>query len=170
MSPCCKSLIYRCFIDLIDCDFNYCRYIAQLLYIVHIPSLNIFSAKVEERVPEEKENADYGRGRKRLGDSGLARGEQLFHQSKGAFRHKTVFSINIKVILMCFAGRPSKKLKGVKLAQASFRHSSNSSSFDPSPASSDVESIDFKSFLDDESDGDSLSVLPSSEDNFLSPR
>ena len=49
------------------------------------------------------------------------------------------------------------------------RHS-NSSSFDPSPASSDVESIDFRSFLDDESDGDSLSVLPSSEDNFLSPR
>ena len=70
---------------------------------------------------------------------------------------------------MYFAGRPSKKLKGVKLAQASFRHS-NSSSFDPSPASSDVESLDFRSFLDDESDGDSLSVLPSSEDNFLSPR
>ena len=60
----------------VDTLHNYCT-----LYIVHIPSLNIFSAKVEERVPEEKENADYGRGRKRLGDSGLARGEQLilFH-------------------------------------------------------------------------------------------
>ena len=75
----------------------------------------------------------------------------------------------MKALDICFAGRPLKKLKGVKLAQASFRHS-NSSSFDPSPASSDVESIDFRSFLDDESDGDSLSVLPSSEDNFLSPR
>ena len=85
-----------------------------------------------------------------------------------SFQTKELFS---KMLTpdMCIAGRPFKKLKGVKLAQASFRHS-NSSSFDPSPASSDVESIDFRSFLDDESDGDSLSVLPSSEDNFLSPR
>ena len=71
---------------------------------------------------------------------------------------------------LIIAGRPPKRLKGVKLARRSFRPS-NSSSFDPSsPASSDVESIDYKSFLDDESDVDSLSALPSSEDNFLSPR
>ena len=70
---------------------------------------------------------------------------------------------------MIIAGRPPKRLKGVKLARRSFRPS-NSSSFDPSsPASSDVD-VDYKSFLDDESDVDSLSALPSSEDNFLSPR
>ena len=72
---------------------------------------------------------------------------------------------------LIIAGRPPKRLKGVKLARRSFRPS-NSSSFDPSsPASSDVDvDVDYKSFLDDESDVDSLSALPSSEDNFLSPR
>ena len=120
--------------------------------------LSCFVTKAEERPPEEKENTESGtRGRKRLGDLGSrGRGggdkflEKYFQQ-------------------LIIAGRPPKRLKGVKLARRSFRPS-NSSSFDPSPASSDVESIDYKSFLDDESDVDSLSALPSSEDNFLSPR
>ena len=121
--------------------------------------LSFFVTKAEERPPEEKENTESGtRGRKRLGDLGSrGRGggdkflEKYFQQ-------------------LIIAGRPPKRLKGVKLARKSFRPS-NSSSFDPSsPASSDVESIDYKSFLDDESDVDSLSALPSSEDNFLSPR
>ena len=121
--------------------------------------LSCFVTKAEERPPEEKENTESGtRGRKRLGDLGSrGRGggdkflEKYFQQ-------------------LIIAGRPPKRLKGVKMARRSFRPS-NSSSFDPSsPASSDVESIDYKSFLDDESDVDSLSALPSSEDNFLSPR
>ena len=121
--------------------------------------LSCFVTKAEERPPEETENTESGtRGRKRLGDLGSrGRGggdkflEKYFQQ-------------------LIIAGRPPKRLKGVKLARRSFRPS-NSSSFDPSsPASSDVESIDYKSFLDDESDVDSLSALPSSEDNFLSPR
>lgn len=57
----------------------------------------------------------------------------------------------------------------MKLSRSAFQRS-NSSSMDPSPASSDVESVDLRNYLDDESDGDSLNVLPSSEDNFLSPR
>merc|ERR1711892_580739 len=64
-------------------------------------------------------------------------------------------------------GRPPKRLK-IKTSHSPFSRS-NSSSIDPSPASSDVESIDYRSYLDDESDGDSLTILPSSEDNFLSP-
>ena len=39
--------------------------------------------KVEERPPEERENGEVvGRGRKRLGDLGLARGEGREHLSK----------------------------------------------------------------------------------------
>ena len=64
-------------------------------------------------------------------------------------------------------GRPPKRLK-IKANHSPFSRS-NSSSIDPSPASSDVESIDYRSYLDEESDGDSLTILPSSEDNFLSP-
>jgi histone-lysine N-methyltransferase ASH1L len=64
-------------------------------------------------------------------------------------------------------GRPPKRLK-IKSSHSPFSRS-NSSSIDPSPASSDVESIDYRSYLDEESDGDSLTILPSSEDNFLSP-
>ena len=48
--------------------------------------------------------------------------------------------------------------------------SKNSSSIDPSPCSSDVESVDFRSYLDDDGDVDYLhSTLPSMEDNLLSP-
>jgi hypothetical protein len=84
-------------------------------------------------------------------------------------REATHHNIIIKSNSSPSSGRPPKKLK-VRLSQSAFRRSNSSSNFDPSPASSDVESIDFKTFLDDESDGDSMMVLPSSEDNFLAPR
>jgi len=65
-------------------------------------------------------------------------------------------------------GRPPKRLK-LKTSHSPFNRST-SSSIDPSPSSSDVESVDYRSYLDEESDGDSLTLpLPSSEDNFLSP-
>ena len=123
--------------------------------------LSCFVTKAEERPPEEKENTESGtRGRKRLGDLGS--------RGRGGDRDKFLEKYCQQLII---AGRPPKRLKGVKLARRSFRPS-NSSSFDPSsPASSDVDvDVDYKSFLDDESDVDSLSALPSSEDNFLSPR
>ena len=51
-------------------------------------------------------------------------------------------------------------------AEESLLNVSNTSSVDPSPASSDVESIDSRLNWDDESDQDSLSTLPTSEESF----
>ena len=75
---------------------------------------------------------------------------------------------------------PSEQRKGkrVKRSPPSSSHSpfkrttsSSKSSIDPSPASSDVESVDYRSFLDDaDVDGsDYLTGLPCLEDNLLSP-
>ena len=69
-------------------------------------------------------------------------------------------------------GRERKKIKKISsrhLKQSPFKGTLNS--YEPSPASSDVESVDFRSYVDAmEMDvGDFLSTLPSSEDNLLSP-
>ena len=65
-------------------------------------------------------------------------------------------------------GRPPKRPK-VSQTEISPSKGRSSSSVDPSPASSDVESMDCRSFLDEEMDADYLTILPSSEDNLLSP-
>ena len=65
-------------------------------------------------------------------------------------------------------GRPPKRPK-VSQSPTSPLKKLSSSSVSPSPASSDVESMDCRSFLDEETDADYLTILPSSEDNLLSP-
>ena len=64
------------------------------------------------------------------------------------------------------SGRSMKRLKLERSSGESSLNPSNSSSVDPSPASSDVESVDFRINWDEESDQDSLNLLPSSESSF----
>ena len=65
-------------------------------------------------------------------------------------------------------GRPTKRLRLGQSSRDSSLNRSNASSVDQSPASSDVESSD-KYNWDDESDQDSLSVLPPSDDALSCP-
>ena len=77
---------------------------------------------------------------------------------------------NLKRNLDISSRNPGRSLKRLKLEGSSGDLTpSSSSSIDPSPSSSDVESLDSRLVWEDESDQDTLSVLPPSDESFTSP-